>query len=232
MNPEMTRKLREPFPPERIKQLQGKDYIPGYTAIDRLIQATDNNWSFRITNVVSTPGHVAMQGELTIGSDTRSAWGEARSNNNPTEELFKNAETDTLKRCARLFGVALELYGDWIDDATGEVVHRASAQPRQHAPQARQTHDNRRYGHVAPAQPRPDSQPPTAPRQMNPANADEPATQPQIKAIFAIGRKLDIDVKPWVHEQFGGRDIDSLTRAEASLIIEDWQEQVNAQPVG
>ncbi len=222
MNTEISGRLRAEIPSQLIKQLNSQNYISGHTAIDRLIQATDNEWSFDITQVVHVDGHVAMQGELTIGGSTRSAWGEAKSTNNAKEELYKNAETDALKRCARLFGVALALYGDLLDEQTGEMTQRP-----QHAPQARQQPDNRRY----PVQPQHAPQAATAPRGVSPENMTEPATQPQIKAIFAIGRKLDIDVKPWVGAEFGGRDIDSLTRAEASLIIEGWQTELESREV-
>ncbi len=212
MNAEISGRLRAEIPSQLIKQINNQNYISGHTAIDRLIQATDNEWSFDIGQVIHSPGHVAMQGELTIGGQTRSAWGEAKSTNNAKEELFKNAETDALKRCARLFGVALALYGDLLDEQTGEVTQRPAALHHN----ARQQPDNRRY----PVQPQHAPQTTTAPRGVSPENMTEPATGQQVKAIFAIGRKLDIDVKPWVGAEFGGRDIDSLTRAEASLIIE------------
>src|SRR5690349_16833229 len=104
MDSETTAKLRAQIPGGFIKKLNGKSYISGQTAIDRLITATGDAWSFHITNVISSDKHVAMQGELTIGGFTRTAWGESKSTGNAQEELFKNAETDTLKRCARLFG--------------------------------------------------------------------------------------------------------------------------------
>jgi hypothetical protein len=128
MDPEIQRKLREPFHESVVKQKAGFDYIKGHTAIDRLIQATGEvGWSFRIVNTVHSPGSVALQGELTIGGDTRTDWGQASTTNNPNEELFKACQTDTIKRCARMFGVALELYGDMVDEETGVVTHKASA---------------------------------------------------------------------------------------------------------
>jgi hypothetical protein len=71
--------------------------------------------------------HVAMQGQLTVEGEARSDWGEAATTNNPTEELFKSCQSDVIKRCGRMFGIALELYGDMIDEETGEHIGRASA---------------------------------------------------------------------------------------------------------
>ncbi|MDQ3540716.1 MAG: RAD52 family DNA repair protein, partial [Chloroflexota bacterium] len=129
MDAEITSRLRAPIPQQLVRQINGHDYISGQTAIDRLIQATGNDWSFDIGQVVHSPGHVAMQGELTIGGQTRSAWGEAKATKNPNEELFKTCETDTIKRCARLFGVALALYGDLLDEQTGEMTQRPHSAP-------------------------------------------------------------------------------------------------------
>jgi hypothetical protein len=132
MDSEIQKHLREPFHPSLVKKnYAGFDHIQGHTAIDRLIQATgETGWSFFIsdTRVFHDASgkvvHVAMLGSLDIGNQRRSDWGEAHTANKPGEELFKSAQTDTIKRCARMFGVALELYGDMIDDATGEHVGR------------------------------------------------------------------------------------------------------------
>jgi hypothetical protein len=135
MDPEIQRKLREEIPaPMMFKNPRGFDYIKPHTAIDRLIQATgEAGWSFHITdtkvqyNAQGFPVHVAMQGVLAVGHQSRTDWGEAKTTGNPTEELFKTCQSDTIKRCARMFGVALELYGDMVDEETGVVTHKASA---------------------------------------------------------------------------------------------------------
>ena len=132
---------------------------------------------------------------------------------------LENAETSAIGRALAAAGFGTQFAPELDFDTAGERV-ADSPQP----PPTRQRVTSGKYAHAA-------NQSPESPRTMNPANMDEPATQPQIKAIFAIGRKLDIDVKPWVAEQFRGRGVDDLTRAEASMVIEDWQAELNAQPV-
>jgi hypothetical protein len=233
MNPEITARLREQIPDTMLcKNPRGFDYIKPHTAIDRLIQATgDEGWSFRITNVIHSPGHVAMQGELTIAGDTRSDWGEAKTTNNPNEELFKTCQSDTLKRCARMFGVALELYGEWVDEETGEVTHKATAQPRQNAPRATTRPDTRRNepAGVVATQNAPAA---TQTRQADVDDATQPALSTQVQQLFDLGRQLNIYVKKFVAAEFGGRDVNGLTYAEAALLIEDWQAEVAQQAVG
>jgi hypothetical protein len=229
MNPEVTERLRKPIPRELIKQLNGNDYISGQTAIDRLIQATDNDWSFKITNVVHGNGHVAMQGELTIAGHTRSAWGEAKTTNNAKEELFKNAETDTLKRCARLFGVALELYGDLLDEETGEITHRATAQPRQNAPQARQKPHGGRYAQAA-ANATQDA--PAAPQA-----ATGNVSEKQEKFIRSLIHELEWtreDVERFLKMTYGVERISDLpTRQDVSAFIDHLQElKAQNEPAG
>jgi hypothetical protein len=135
MDSEIQQKLRERFHPSLVKKnYAGFDHIQGHTAIDRLIQATgETGWSFTINDTKAFLDqnhrvvHVAMLGQLCIGGQCRSDWCEARTGNKADEELFKSAQTDTIKRCARMFGVALELYGDMIDGETGEHTGRQQA---------------------------------------------------------------------------------------------------------
>jgi len=239
--------LTKPFPKEAIKQRQGGggrsfDYVPGHTVIHRLNAATENQWSFRVIDITTRTITTQRDGrtfestlmtatvELDIhGLGARQHMGVQMVNDSGGEDLVKGAITDALKKAATLFGVGLELYGPDVE--SGELP----VQRPQHAPQASVRPDTRRYPQAADAalaDAQTSAQSVIAPpRQMNPANADEPATAPQVKAVFAIGRKLDIDVKPWIATQYGGRDIDSLTRSEASLLIEGWQSELETRSV-
>lgn len=211
MDPKITEALREPIPRAHVKQLSGKDYISGQTAIDRLIRATGDAWSFRITNVIANGGHVAMQGEMTIGDFTRTAWGEAKTTGNKTEELFKNAETDTLKRCARLFGVALELYGDFMEGDDHDPVQRQSPSRAPHAPQTRQ---NTPQGDARPHEPAR----PAAPVSGSP----EPASAAQVRMIFGKGREVgwsDEELIQQLRERYGVEKSDQLSKHQASEFI-------------
>jgi hypothetical protein len=154
MDTELAKALRERIHPSLVyRNARGFDHIKSHTVIDRLIQS-GAAWSFTITDTRPSYNqhgqlvHVAMLGALTVNGETRSDWGEAATTNNPTEELFKSCQSDVIKRCGRMFGIALELYGDMIDEQTGEHIGRpvqhqvavtplngnAPAQPRQSQP--------------------------------------------------------------------------------------------------
>jgi hypothetical protein len=139
MHLEVIKALRERIHPSLVaKNYHGFDYIKSHTVIDRLIQvAGDVGWEFRILDTKvsydaqGSPTHVAMLGQLTVSGESRQDWGEAWPSKDQSE-LFKSCQSDTLKRCGRMFGIALELYGELVDEGTGEVTGRASApvQPR------------------------------------------------------------------------------------------------------
>jgi hypothetical protein len=229
----MDEQQKPAFDPTRhLTKVSGRDYLevkwrlvwfqdihPSGSIVTELVQHQNSTAVFRASVSWDTGDGIA----------TRTGYGMESSDN--FGDYLEKAETKAIGRALGAAGFGTQFCDDFAFGADQQRVVDSPTNIRSGRTQARQTTETRRYAHAADNAPQDAPQAATAPRQMNPANADEPATQPQIKAIFAIGRKLDIDVKPWVHEQFGGRDIDSLTRAEASLIIEDWQEQVNAGAV-
>lgn len=115
--------------------------------------------------------------------------------------------------------VATRMLKQYLSGKRPEARRPIAQPPRQNAPQLAppvevyedtpdgpQRVDNRRYGQAA--------------------DADEPITERQTRAIFGIGRGRGMDpdaVKSWVTEQFSGKTIDDLTMAEASVIIANWQ---------
>lgn len=113
--------LREPFPKEKVKQREGArgmrfDYVEGGDILERLIEATENNYSWRITSLQiindgkSLTPYWMCRGTLSIpGIGDRDGVGTAVLLN---EDAAKSAVTDALKRAAVLFGVALHLYLD------------------------------------------------------------------------------------------------------------------------
>lgn len=95
-------------------------YIPGHIAIHLLNKAFDGNWSFEILEhgVIGEPGKkgsfLFVKARLEVpGLGVREQFGnQGFMGNMMDEHIFKGATTDALKKCASMFGVALELYGD------------------------------------------------------------------------------------------------------------------------
>lgn len=134
--------LAKPFPPQAIKQRRGSggrmwDYVPGDLVIRRLNDATGGSWDFRIASMDWRNDLVVVVGELTIpGLGTRAGIGVQRVADNSGEDIIKGAQTDSLKKAATQFGVALDLYGPDVE--AGEVDDRAVSQrpaARQDSPQ-------------------------------------------------------------------------------------------------
>lgn len=124
-------KLTAPFPENALQQRQGGGgklltYVETHTVIHRLNDATGNCWDFKLTSLELTGDLWVAQGELTIpGLGTRSGIGVQKVTEKGGEDLVKGAASDCLKKCATLFGVALELYGP--DYEAGEI--RPAAAP-------------------------------------------------------------------------------------------------------
>jgi len=135
---EIIEALGKPFPKAAIKKhkTKGFDYIEGHTIIHRLNAATDNCWDFQVKSLQFDPvgvdkngqpitkvlAHVAINIEGLgrrehIGVQTVYVSG---------EDLVKGAITDALKKCATLFGPALELYGS---DYEAEADTQPTATP-------------------------------------------------------------------------------------------------------
>lgn len=124
---EITKVLTRKFPAEAIKQRKGGmgstfDYIEGQTAVRRMIEATGNQYSFQILDKEITDWGKTSKGDpqmlitvharLTInGLGFRENYGVQLVNVKGGEDLFKGAATDAFKRCAMMFGMALDLYG-------------------------------------------------------------------------------------------------------------------------
>lgn len=136
---EILKALGEPFPKTAVKQREGArgrrfDYIETHTCIHRLNSAA-GAWDFRILNAEFRADLLIVQGELTIpGLGTRSGFGVQQVAPGSGEDLVKGAASDCLKKCATLFGVALELYGP--DYESGEVSAPVAHQDSPRAMQA------------------------------------------------------------------------------------------------
>jgi hypothetical protein len=116
--------LEKPFAPKQIKQRVGNfgrtlDYVEGHSVIQRLNDAFDAQWSFEILRheILEDKDEVIVQGKLTAENVVKTQFGSsqiARARN--TGEIIsladdlKAAATDSLKKCATMLGVGLQLY--------------------------------------------------------------------------------------------------------------------------
>jgi hypothetical protein len=106
------------FPKESIKQRRGNggvmlNYVETHTVIRRLIEATGNNFNFRVLSIDQTSDLVTATVELEIPSlGKRQHCGTARVVGGNNEDTIKCAISDSLKKVASLFMPSLlALYG-------------------------------------------------------------------------------------------------------------------------
>lgn len=126
-NDQITAALGKAFAPADIKPHpndRNLKYIEGHTVIKRLNDATDNRWDFRLITQDMRPFGKTKNGaerliitavvELKIPNlGARQHMGVQVVNaESGGEDMWKGAITDGLKKCATLFGVALDLYED------------------------------------------------------------------------------------------------------------------------
>lgn len=104
-------------------------YVSGDVVIRMLNKAFRNRWSFEVVETREVQGQdkidksgkvypqgkiIQVLGRLTVpGWGTREQWGAQPllGGNDVQEHAFKSATTDAMKKCASMFGVALDLYG-------------------------------------------------------------------------------------------------------------------------
>jgi hypothetical protein len=81
-------------------------------AVIRRLNKVAIGWDFKITKTEWREDLLLVYGELTIpGLGTRSGIGVQKVSERGGEDLVKGASSDSLKKSATLFGVALHLYG-------------------------------------------------------------------------------------------------------------------------
>lgn len=140
--------LEQPFSPEQIKQRAGSfgktlDYIEGHVVIKRLNDAFDGQWSFQVKSHDVFEAEVIVLGELIAAGISKSQFGSSSitraknsGDNISLADDLKAATTDSLKKCATMFGVGLHLYS------------RQSPQPPQSLQSANNGIENRKYTHL------------------------------------------------------------------------------------
>jgi len=116
--------LEQPFGEDQIKQREGNfgkmlEYVEGHTVIQRLNDAFDADWSFVIIKheIIKETDEVIVLGELSAGDIRKTQFGSSRITRarNSGEMIslgddLKSASTDSLKKCATMLGIGLQLY--------------------------------------------------------------------------------------------------------------------------
>jgi hypothetical protein len=136
--------LEKPFDKEQIRQRKGNfgdmiDYVETHAVIQRLNDAFDGQWNFEILTQENATGEVIVLGKLTADGVSKSQFGSNKISLSKQGEVisigddWKAAGSDSLKKCASLFGVGLHLYGaekkEQPEDHTGKGMSEKS-QPK------------------------------------------------------------------------------------------------------
>lgn len=131
MNKEL---LRQPFPPELIKQREGYNgkmlsYVATHAVIARLNDGCDN-WNFEIVEHHIYKTEVVVVGRLTADGIVKMAFGGSAITTDHNGKVIsladdlKAAASDALKKAASLLGVGLELYAGHSTAATASQATR------------------------------------------------------------------------------------------------------------
>ena len=123
MNDEQQKQLERPFETSVIKKRRGPggkelSYVSVAEYVKRLNSVFGSDWSFELTGREHLDSQVLVEGRLTAGGVIKGGIGGAeirRSRDGAPGSLsdaFKSASSDCLKRCCRLLGIGLSLYGD------------------------------------------------------------------------------------------------------------------------
>jgi len=152
--------LSKPFPPQAIEQRKGGGGTFAYVATETVIRrlnAASPCWDFRVTGHEWAGDVLIAFGELTIpGLGTRAGTGVQRcADLSKSEDLVKGAASDALKKCATLFGVAIDLYGPDLEAGAPAPTPIRAATPATSGPAPQRLSGATAPRAVAPAPPRP-----------------------------------------------------------------------------
>src|SRR2546422_5213219 len=114
--------LEKPFSPDQIKQREGLyggvlDYIAGAAVIQRLNEAFNAEWMFEILEHDIREKEVVVLGKLTAQGIAKCQFGKSKITRTKETKAevslgddLKAAATDSIKKCATLWGIGLHLY--------------------------------------------------------------------------------------------------------------------------
>jgi len=115
--------LEKPFEKEQINQRKCNfgdtiDYVEAHAVIQRLNDAFEGLWSFEVLTQENNGNQVMVLGKLTADGVSKCQFGcSSITTNSKTGEIislgddWKASASDSLKKCASLFGIGLHLYG-------------------------------------------------------------------------------------------------------------------------
>ena len=141
LSPTAQEVIRTVTPREFIRQRKGKagmifDYVEIGYVIAQLNKAfTPIGWQFEIIKEKVMSNEVYVRGKLTIKdyktgyevSKTQYGTKEIYANNKtPIGDLLKSASSDCLKKCASLFGLALDIYWKQLDEQPPKQPSKAT----------------------------------------------------------------------------------------------------------
>jgi len=215
--------LEQPFDSSLIKTRRGGHgrqlkYVEGRHYVGRLNEAFGGEWSSDILHHEVLGEEVLVRGRLTAAGVSKSEFGgsaitRSRESGEPISlaDDAKAAATDCLKRCARLFGVGLELYDD-----------RPSRQPQQplrprNGGQVRTVRLGGKNGGGQGAN-GPNRR---AAKAGNDGNGGDRLSQKQLHAVWSIARDREIPeqhVRSHSLEKYG-KQVEFLAKGEASELI-------------
>lgn len=218
----ITAALRTPFDKRDIKQRPAPggrqvDYLEGHTVINRLIEATNNQFDVRVLGLEQRGELAIATVELTIpGLGTRQHIGVQLVRDRDGEDIVKGAITDGLKKAATLFGVGLELYESEYGAAPSRPASR-------HQP----SEDDNPWD--VPPHPRSVE---AQRSQRSTSGVARRATAKQVGFIKGLTHEQGISRETLEHtlQARYGHGLDELTAAEASEVIEALQSGQFAAP--
>lgn len=207
--------LDRPFRADQIKQRQGDDgkildYLEGAAVIQRLNEAFGAEWSFEIVKEFIQDSEVFVCGRMTANGITKSQFGcKERERDQLIGDDLKAATTDSIKKCATLFGIGLHLYLNDAPPAPPLPAVAATFKPAIPLPVpngARTANSNTNAVH----------------ENGNGDNPDGRVTAKQLACIFVVSKAKgwsNKDTREESIERFG-KAPDYLTKKEASSFID------------
>ena len=135
--------LDKPFPANLIRTRKGRgnvtlSYVEGADVIRVLNDAFDAKWDFIILDKTVGDEEVIVLGQLEAEGITKQGFGgKERREKSVLSDDLKSAATDSLKKCASMFGVGLHLWmsdpqpSNYVAPVRQPVVQASSAQVAQ-----------------------------------------------------------------------------------------------------
>jgi len=201
--------LCRPFSPDQIRTRPGRNgqqlsYVATHAVIARLNEGCDA-WNFEIVEHSVHDDEVIVLGKLTADGVVKSAFGgsnitiDSQGRVVSLADDLKSAASDSLKKCASLLGVGLELYG--------APPPKTGAKNNGNGSSSYNGGSNGGNG-------------------SDPANR---ITSRQLAAIHATCRQLAVsrdDLLGLVHERFGKNKLELLSKGEASALLDHFNQAV------